>query len=266
VIRNNRVHRTHRGLWLDWMAQGTRVSCNLFHDNLSEDLFVEVNHGPFLVDNNLFLSATSVLDMSQGGAYAHNLFAGKITNRPEPDRETPYHPPHSTVVAGLSVTTGGDNRFVNNLFVGNGEPPSPDQTSQLEEIRWISSYGLWGYNGRELPLLTGGNVYFHHAQPYAAECRPLLLSDQDPGVRLTEEDGHVILQLTLGQTLRKAETRRVTTERLGTAQISGLPYLNRDGSPLMLDTDYFGKRRSKSQPIPGPFEKVGAGPVALRVW
>ena len=39
------------------MAQGTRVSGNLFHDNPSEDLFVEVDHGPFLVDNNLFLSA-----------------------------------------------------------------------------------------------------------------------------------------------------------------------------------------------------------------
>ena len=26
-------------------------------------------------------------DMSEGGAYVHNLFAGKITNRPEPSRE-----------------------------------------------------------------------------------------------------------------------------------------------------------------------------------
>ena len=37
------------------MAQGTRVTGNLFHDN-REDMFVEVDHGPFLVDNNLFLS------------------------------------------------------------------------------------------------------------------------------------------------------------------------------------------------------------------
>ena len=36
-----------------------------------EDLFVEVNHGPFLVDNNLLLSNISVLVNSQGGAYAH---------------------------------------------------------------------------------------------------------------------------------------------------------------------------------------------------
>jgi alpha-L-arabinofuranosidase len=77
------------------MTQGTRVTATCSTTTSSEDLFVEVNHGPFLVDNNLFLSATSLLDMSQGGAYAHNLFAGRITNRPEPDRETPYHPAHS---------------------------------------------------------------------------------------------------------------------------------------------------------------------------
>ena len=41
---------------------------NLYHDNQSFDLFVEVDHGPFLVDNNLFLSPTMVLSVSQGGA------------------------------------------------------------------------------------------------------------------------------------------------------------------------------------------------------
>ena len=60
-ISRNHIYRTCRGLWLDWMAQGTRVSGNLFHDNQSEDLFVEVDHGPFLVDNNLFLSPTTLL-------------------------------------------------------------------------------------------------------------------------------------------------------------------------------------------------------------
>ena len=52
-ISRNHIYRTCLGLWLDWMAQGTHVSGNLFHDN-DLDLFVEVNHGPFLVDNNLF--------------------------------------------------------------------------------------------------------------------------------------------------------------------------------------------------------------------
>jgi hypothetical protein len=266
VIRDNRVYRTHRGLWLDWMAQGTRVTQNLFYQNISEDLFVEVNHGPFMVDNNLFLSPTSLLDMSQGGAYAHNLFAGKITNRPEPDRETPYHPPHSTTVTGLAKTTGGDHRYFNNLFVGNGTPPTAEQKAKLEEIRWISSHGLWGYDGREFLLLTGGNAYYHHAHPYAREGNALLLTDHNPALELVDDGDRVKLRFTAGKDLRQTPTIYVTTERLGQTRIASLPYVNADGSPLTIDTDYFGKRRSPSRPTPGPFENIGAGARTVRVW
>lgn len=266
LIRNNRIYRAHRGLWLDWMTQGTRISRNLFHDNTSEDLFVEVNHGPFIVDNNLFLSTTSLLDMSQGGAYAHNLFAGRITNRPEPDRETPYHPAHSTMVTGLARTTGGDNRFFNNLFIGDGEAIGPEGEGNLQELRWISSHGLWGYDGREFPLEARGNVYYRHAQPYRAEVHPLYLAQLDPDFRLTEEAGNVMLQLNVGREWWQVDTRRVTTEQLGRSRIAGLSYVNPDGSPLSIDTDYFGKRRGKSRPTPGPFEKTGSGALALKVW
>jgi hypothetical protein len=78
-------------------------------------------------------------------------------------------------------------------------------------------------------LRTGGNVYFHQAQPYAAEQRALLLTDQNPRVRL-ERDGD-----------------RATLH-------------------LVIDRDYFGRRRGKSRPMPGPFERVGSGTVTLRVW
>ena len=266
VIRQNRVYRTHRGLWLDWMAQGTRVTRNLFYDNISEDLFVEVNHGPFMVDNNLFLSRTSLLDMSQGGAFAHNLFAGKITNRPEPDRETPYHPAHATTVAGLARIKGSDHRYFNNLFIGDGESPTAEQKSKLDEIRWISSFGLWGYDGREFPLITGGNAYYHQAQPYAAEISPILMTDHNPELELVDEGDRVLLHLTLEKALRQAETVPVTTERLGKTRIAELPFVNADGSSLTIDTDYLGQRRSKTQPTPGPFEKAGTGARTVRVW
>ncbi len=62
--------------------------------------------------------AVSLRDMSEGGAYAHNLMTGRIVSRPEPRRSTPYHQAHSTALAGLSNTTGGDNRFYNNVLGG----------------------------------------------------------------------------------------------------------------------------------------------------
>jgi len=266
VIRGNHIYRTCLGLWLDWMAQGTRVSGNLFHDNAGQDLFVEVDHGPFVVDNNLFLSPTSVLDMSEGGAYAHNLLVGKITNRPEPGRETPYHPAHSTTVAGLVTVKGGDDRFLNNLFVGNGEPMSAERKGNLKELRWISSHGLWGYDGRELPLQTGGNVYYYGAQPYAQEANPLVLAGSDPKVKLLQEGGRFVLHLDLGAELKHATTTRVTTALLGNARIPNLPYENADGSPVTINTDYFGKKRNKANPSPGPLESPGPGSLTLKVW
>ena len=266
VIRSNAIHRTARGLWLDWMAQGTRVSRNLFYDNLAEDLFVEVNHGPFLVDNNLFLSPTCLRDMSEGGAYAHNLFGGRITNRHEPGRRTPFHPAHSTEVAGLAVTTGGDNRFYNNIFVGAGQPPTADETRNLEEIRWISSHGLWGYDGRTFPLQAGGNVHVFGAQPYALEKVPVVRPDWDLGLLLQTAEAGVFLRLSAPDALQQAETRLVTTERLGLATVPQLPYVNPDDSPVRVDTDYFGKPRNPSRPTPGPFEDPGHGEIVRKIW
>lgn len=78
LIQNNWIHHAGRGLWMDWMAQGTRISGNLCYSNTTDDLFMEVDHGPFLVDNNLFLSGVSVRDWSGGGALAHNLMTGLI--------------------------------------------------------------------------------------------------------------------------------------------------------------------------------------------
>jgi alpha-L-arabinofuranosidase len=266
VIAHNHIYRTCLGLWLDWMAQGTRVSGNLFHDNASNDLFVEVDHGPFLVDNNLFLSPGNLLDMSEGGAYVHNLFAGKITNRPEPGRETPFHPAHSTTVAGLVTIKGGDDRYYDNIFVGNGEKLTGDLKGNLKELRWISSFGLWGYDGREQPLFTGGNVYYWGSEPYAREASLTVLPGTNPKVKLVEQGDRYILQFSPGPGLKQAGATLVTTATLGLAKTPNLPYETAEGTPLQVNADYFGKRRSKTKPTAGPFESPGAGDLQLKVW
>ena len=126
LIKDNHIHRCGGagGLWLDWMTQGTRVTGNLMHDNHRQDIFVEVNHGPFVIDNNILLSPVALLDQSTGGAYVHNLFGGKIADIHPQDRLTPFLKPHSTEIAGLHDTPCGDNRFLNNLFL-NGHDLSP---------------------------------------------------------------------------------------------------------------------------------------------
>ncbi|MDR2027590.1 MAG: right-handed parallel beta-helix repeat-containing protein, partial [Prevotellaceae bacterium] len=155
-IRNNRIRRTGRGMWLDWMAQGTRISHNIIYENDQEDLFFEVDHGPYLVDNNILGSPVNVWDMSQGGAYVHNLFSGMFRITQEKGRYTPYHLPHRTDVAGLSIILNGDNRFYNNLFV----PVNPD--AKL-------NHGKSAYDKGSYPNFMDGNAYYNRATPFGEE-------------------------------------------------------------------------------------------------
>ena len=261
-ISRNHIYHTSRGLWLDWMAQGARVSRNLLHDNLDEDLFVEVNHGPFVVDNNLFLSRISLLDWSEGGAYAHNLFTGRIVSRPELGRQTPWHPAHSTVVASLSNIKGGDNRYYNNIFVGVAATPTAAFAGDIYEPSKSVGHGLWVYDHREFPLQTGGNVYLNGARPYKAESAALVVPET-VRVTLTEApSGKFQINFSPPTALAQAATKMVTTKWLGRARVPNLPYENADGTRLKVDTDFFGKRRDTT-PTPGPFENPGFGPIQL---
>ena len=45
-----------------------------------------------------------------------------------------------------------------------------------------------------------------------------------------------------------------------------LPYEQRDGKPICINTDYFGRSRNESNPTPGPFENPGRGDLKLKVW
>ncbi|MGH9159539.1 MAG: right-handed parallel beta-helix repeat-containing protein [Vicinamibacteraceae bacterium] len=244
-ISGNRIYRTPLGIWLDWMAQGTRVTRNLLHDNDTQ-LFVEVNHGPFLVDNNLFLSSTALSDMSEGGAYVHNLFAGEIVHRPEPSRETPFHRPHSTDVAGLRNIAGGDDRFFNNIFVGGT--------------------GLAPYETAARPVQMAGNVFLQGARPAKQEQHALVQPSFEPAIELVERQDGVYVQISLDKMWAETGLRQlITTERLGKATIPDLPYEQPDGSPYRIDTDWFGKTRSRASPFPGPFELPEGGRRLLKV-
>jgi len=247
TISRNHIYRTCRGIWLDWMAQGARVTRNLLHENNTrEDLFVEVNHGPFLIDNNLFLSRTALFDMSQGGAYVHNLFAGRIVQHPELRRETPFHKRHSTEVAGLVNIKGGDDRFYNNVFVHPA--------------------GLDGYDKAKLPMQIQGNVYYNGAKPHANEENYLAKAEFDPQIKVVQRDNSVFLHITLDDSLRNLDTPLVTTALLGRAKMSKAAYENPDGTPLRINTDYFGEKRSEVNPSAGPFENPGEGRLTLKVW
>lgn len=162
VYRHNHIHHCTRGLWLDWQAQGTRVTQNIFDHNslpndfkvtkdnigdvlsgLGEDMWIEVSHGPTLIDNNLLLSDRSVRLAAQGVAFVHNLIAGSFTatgrgtdnnsvNLPS-NRFTPYHEIHGTKVMGFMTIQHGDDKFYNNIFVQKELRPEMQKLAEMKK-------------------------------------------------------------------------------------------------------------------------------------
>src|SRR3954471_15914132 len=148
VIRHNRIHDCSLGTWLDWQTQGTRITRNLYYAN-KRDLFVEVSHGPYLVDHNVFASAVSLELWSQGGAFVNNLVCGTLRWEPVMDRATPYHVPHSTQVAGYAVIYGADDRYIANIFLGGDLDRAYAPGSRLHPGAGHArtGYGLGVYEG-----------------------------------------------------------------------------------------------------------------------
>ena len=247
-IQSNHIFRCNRGIWLDWMTQGTRVTQNLLHDNgPSEDLFLEVNHGPALIDNNLLLSKQSLLVNSQGAAYVHNLIAGRIHVVTGERRKTPHLVQHSTTVAGLAPNKSGDERFFNNLLVG---------TADLGE-----------YDKVILPVWMNGNVFLHGAKAGKAEDNPLIVSDFNPEIRIIEKSDGWFLELSTDENWTSSHKRKlITSEMLGTVEVPGLPFLQPDDKPYLINKDYLGQKRDSEYPAAGPFANTKGGKHMIKVW
>lgn len=222
-----------------------------------EDLFLEVNHGPFVVDNNIFLSSMAIRTQSEGGAYLHNLIAGAFYMWPEPNRFTPYFLPHSTDVAALTTILSGDDRLYNNIFVGPGN-------KTYNNNRFI--FGSEVYNNAKLPVWISGNSYCNRAKPSVKETNFSNDSTFNPGLLLEEKEPNVFLHFSFNPTLINQKTQLINTAILGKAKMPRAPFDNRDGSVLIIDRDYFGNKRTEGNNSAGPFVQVTTEKTVLKVW
>ncbi|MBC7889679.1 MAG: right-handed parallel beta-helix repeat-containing protein [Ferruginibacter sp.] len=257
TIRNNRIHESAIGIWLDWMTQGTRVSANLLYNNDLEDIFLEVNHGPFIVDNNILLSPMGIKTQSEGGAFLHNLITGTIYMWPDPRRFTPYHLPHSTAIKGLTVINSGDDRYYNNIFVGKA-----NLTGKNEKY----THGLAVYGNTKFPFWISDNLYYNGAKPSEKETAYREVADYNPEIQLVEEGSDVYLHFTFDETFYKQSGKMITTEILGKAKIPNVFFENPDGTSLKIDRDYFGTQRDETNVNAGPFAGLKNGKTVLKVW
>lgn len=297
IMRRNHIHHCTMGIWCDWEAQGTRLTQNLLHDNqrpafakalkggmMSQDIFVEVGHGPTLIDHNILLSEVSVRFATQGVAMVHNLICGALTCVGEGTgtRYTPYHIPHRTEVMGFMTILHGDDRFYNNIFVQKwpGEdvviPHDSDEGVDLENRKagtWMfdeyPDYNQWigqfdfskpanmkqlevAHEGH-LPIWSEGNLYLSGAKGCRHEKNGYTKEDK-VRVELREKNGNYYLDMDFGDSLDCVSGRMISTNVLGMAFEPEEKFENPDGTPIWFDTDYFGHHRGV-EVIAGPFAR-----------
>ncbi|MBR2539375.1 MAG: right-handed parallel beta-helix repeat-containing protein [Mogibacterium sp.] len=291
IIRRNHIHHSTMGIWCDWEAQGTRITGNLLHDNqrpegakqlkggmMSQDLFVEVSHGPTLIDNNILLSDVSLRFATQGVALVHNLIAGAFTcvGAGTDWRYTPYHIPHRTEVMGFMTILHGDNRFYNNIFIQNWPAEDflilhdTDDGSEKENRQagtwcfdeypsyeeWISQFDfahpanmveLEKAHFGHLPVWSEGNVFLNGAKPSRHDKDALTADGVHLEVKLEDGKAKIVTDCDLSSIACKM----IDSDVLGKAFEPEARFEAPDGTAIIFDTDYNGCART-GKIIPGP--------------
>ena len=309
TIQRNHIHNCIMGVWLDWEAQGARVTRNLMHDNqrpkdsteakgamFSTDVFIEVGHGPTLIDNNILLSKVSITIPSEGIAVINNLIGGSfslinsgvdsiVNNQREP-RYTPYHIRHRTEVAGFMTILHGDDRIYNNIFIQN-QPVENDSLTAADAAyevvgtapfdifptydEWIAQFdfskepdmgALATAHFGHLPVWVGGNAYFNGATVCKHEKDMLVDSENKAYAKIVVDGDSYSLDTNLISLLGDYKNKIMCTEDLGRAFEPEQRFESPDGSDIIFDTDYFGNKRESSS-IPGPFAAADAESIKL---
>lgn len=308
IIRNNHFHDCTRGIWLDWQTQGTRVSSNLFHDNclsrdhlltkeskdglgLGEDLWIEIAHGPTLVDNNIMLSERSVKLPTQGVAFVHNLFGGAITavgrgvkngtTQYDSTRYTPIHMPHRTEIIGFMSVLHGDVRFYNNIFVqqkvrqgmidiceedrdgewddGNLTVGTLSYNGYMTEEEWKSHFeGYCGEGSTDtrdkyyMPLPVWTGGNVYFNGAKPCDIEKDYIVDSEHEVELKLVEKNGVYTVESELYKYLPKCDIISSDTLGMAFEPEERYENPDGSDIVLDTDIHGKSRT-ANPVAGPF-------------
>lgn len=302
TIRRNHIHDCIEGVWLDWEAQGARISQNLMHDNhrpdgvpqamgsmFNCDVFIEVGHGPTLIDNNVLLSKNPVVIPSEGIACVHNLMLGafslinsgvdSIVNDQREPRYTPYHIRHRTEVAGFMTILHGDDRIYNNIIVQHYPVTAPEKKPTDADYQvagtapfdifpsyeeWIAPFrigqepdmgGLAKAHFGHLPVWVSGNAYFNGATVSRHEKHAA--TGDGVKVELTCKDGKPCLKTNLYDYLKDFRDGIITSDVLGYAFEPEQRFENPDGTAITFDRDFFGAHRGLDA-LPGPFAEGAA--------
>jgi len=223
------------GIWMDYANQGTRITRNVIYNTQAATVFLEMNHGPILVDNNVLIGQ-SVRSNSEATVFAHNLFVDcGYDYHPDTKRRSQYYEPHTTEVVGRKTGTARDDRWFNNIFVRRGldaVKPAPG---------YASDYNVFLEGAKKSTFGDEHSV----VDPYVTD---LAVKDHPLGSTIT----FFVNDAAFG-----VQGPRVDVELVGVFPTVGQTIEDRHARPISVDTDFNGKKYA--QPLPGPLADLKQG-------
>lgn len=230
------------GIWIDWGAQGTRVTGNVVYDSDAWAVFIQNSNGsPILVDNNIFQGIVRL--NSQGVVYAHNMFADTrwIISK---GAKGPYWRPHSGKLAGVTDNLAVNEKWWNNLFINNGANTFPQGEGFSSD---------W-------------NVFYGGAAKSKWGDAHSLVDSFDPNIKFTTLPNGVEVALEVNETMTEVETPLITPEVAGIFSLTGQSIEDADGNPIILNQDIHGKKRKSVNPTVGPIENISKKINSIRIY
>lgn len=236
IIRHNLIrrvqHRSHGafGIWLDWANQGARVTGNIICDTETEALFLEMDHGPTLVDNNILIGG-GVKSNSEATVFAHNLFVDcPFSMVSDTGRKSQYHQPHSKIVVSRKSGIPQDDKWFYNIFVRQG----------LDRVKPASGY------------VADSNLFLEGAQPSRFGGKQSRVDSSAARFERHDHPEGISIQLVVSEAALEISGPRVDGTLVGVFPTVGQTIEDRDGKLICVDRDALGSYR----------KQVRVGPLA----
>lgn len=229
------------GIWMDFGNQGTRISRNLIYKTEAATVFLEMDHGPTLVDNNI-LVGPAVRSNSEGTVFAHNLFVDcGYDYSPDTQRRSEFYKPHTTQIVGHKTGTAQDDKWFNNLFIRTG----------LDRVKPATGY------------VSDCNIFFEGARKSAFGDEHSVVDPCVTGFAIQDQPRGATIAFSVNETPLELKGPKVNAALVGVFPTVGQTIEDRSGKPVEVNVDFNG--RLFAQPTAGPLADLRQGRNTV-VW
>jgi len=241
VIRGNLIRGVYHqgygafGIWMDWANQGTRITGNIIYDTQTANVFLEMDHGPILVDNNVLIGQ-GVRSNSEGTVFAHNLFVDcKFDMVSDTKRASQYYQPHTRTEVARKHGIPADDKWFNNVFVRRG----------LEGVKKAPGYA------------SDYNIFLEGAKKSSFADEHSIVEPSEAKFRRDDSPLGVSIRFHVNHAPSRLKGPWVDGALVGVSPTAGQTIEDRCGQPIRVDIDILGRERTT--PVAGPIADLKPG-------